>query len=371
MIIKRLSTLYPITNRPLFFDLNSNPTRPVDSKKAHHCLNELALFPTVHYRSLFLTQTYSPSGKYTLVTNTDGRFEVICVDDRIPINKVTYEPIWGLSYKNPWELLLIKAWAKKLKGYHKISQTKPFEFIENFSNPTWKYFNLTKSPEQFLHKYSNFSKSKHAKIILKSKDEGLLKEHGLLPNSASFEVVKGFTQVNPDKKEEAFFAIRGTSKSSWPGTLSYIDKSAGKAFQQIDPEISLERCFLITGDDLLNNFSAAYITSIRQDNYFTGYKILEIDADEKKAQYFEFEVPADGFFDFCIKQFNDNLIPASNQSRISVSTIHNGNRFLRNKYMLVRDNLGKHVSDFLKPSHSNEGAPPSMINSNLYVSNAS
>jgi hypothetical protein len=74
-------------------------------------------------------------------------------------------------------------------------------------------------------------------------------------------------------------AIRGTSKSSWPGSLGYLDKISGKAFHQINPEISLERCFLISGDDLLNNFSAAYITSVRQDNYFTGYKILEIEAN--------------------------------------------------------------------------------------------
>jgi hypothetical protein len=186
VIIRRLSTLYPVSNRPLFFDLNSQPSRPADPKKAHHCLNELALFPTVHYRSLFISQTFSASGKYTLITNTDGRFEVITVDDRIPINKVTYEPIWGLSYQNPWELILIKAWAKKIKGYHKISQTKPFEFIENFTNPTWKYYNLTKSPGLFLHKYASISKVKNAKIILKTKDETLLKEHGLLPNSASY-----------------------------------------------------------------------------------------------------------------------------------------------------------------------------------------
>jgi hypothetical protein len=40
----------------------------------------------------------------------------------------------------------------------------------------------------------------------------------------------------------------------------------------------------------------------------TGYKVLEIPANEKKAQYFEFNLPEDGFFDFCIKQFDENII---------------------------------------------------------------
>ncbi len=67
------------------------------------------------------------------------------VDDRIPIDKRTLEPIWGLSFERPWEIILVKAWAKKLSGYHKVLSSKPFEFIEAFSNSTWKYFNLTKT----------------------------------------------------------------------------------------------------------------------------------------------------------------------------------------------------------------------------------
>jgi hypothetical protein len=38
---------------------------------------------------LFITQDFAASGKYILITNTDGRFEVISVDDRIPINRKT------------------------------------------------------------------------------------------------------------------------------------------------------------------------------------------------------------------------------------------------------------------------------------------
>jgi hypothetical protein len=135
---------------------------------------------------LFITQDFAASGKYYLITNTDGRFEVISVDDHIPINRKTLEPIWGVSYRNPWELILLKAWAKKLQGYDKIKTSRPFEFIESFSNATWKYFNLTKSPDLFLKKYSNFIRTKNAKIVLKSKDGGNVLGNGFLPDSATF-----------------------------------------------------------------------------------------------------------------------------------------------------------------------------------------
>jgi hypothetical protein len=80
-------------------------------------------------------------------------------------------------------------------------------------------------------------------------------------------------------------------------------------------------------------------------------------------------MPASGFFDFCIKQFPENAVPSSNQSRITVTSAGSGNRYLKNKYMLVRDNISQHSSDFLHPRDS-EAKSPSIINSNLYVSNA-
>jgi hypothetical protein len=67
-------------------------------------------------------------------------------------------------------MILVKAWAKKLSGYHKVLASKPFEFIEAFSHSTWKYFNLTKTEKSFLDKYLKFSMRKEAKILLKTKD---------------------------------------------------------------------------------------------------------------------------------------------------------------------------------------------------------
>ena len=91
-----------------------------------------------------------------------------------------------MNYNNPWELILIKAWAKKLKGYNYIPLTKPFQFVESFNNPTWKYFNIGRSLEDFLKKYTDFKKLKNAKIILKSKNKEEIKENGILPNSCSY-----------------------------------------------------------------------------------------------------------------------------------------------------------------------------------------
>jgi hypothetical protein len=44
----------------------------------------------------------------------------------------------------------------------------------------------------------------------------------------------------------------------------------------------------MTHEELLINFSYAYITSVRNEDYFNGYVILNIEEDDKKAQHLEF-----------------------------------------------------------------------------------
>ena len=125
-----MKTLYGITNLPPFLDVEKQrPTFQSENELFPNCIRELGIWDLLHYKSFFLTQDYQESGKYTLIANIESKFEVITVDDRIPVYKDTLEPIWGLSFKNPWEFILIKVWAKIKGGYHRVYTAQPFEFI--------------------------------------------------------------------------------------------------------------------------------------------------------------------------------------------------------------------------------------------------
>lgn len=178
--------MYGITNLPHFFELDRRPVSLEDNEGAPSCIRELALFSTAHYKSLFITQDFQQSGKYILTANIDGRFEVISVDDRIPLYKDTMEPVWGYSFNNPWELILLKAWAKIVGGYNQVMEARPFEFVETFSYSTWKYFNLAKESKKFLQYYYESSKFKNGKIILKTKKDEVVVRSGLTANSSSY-----------------------------------------------------------------------------------------------------------------------------------------------------------------------------------------
>lgn len=64
-----------------------------------------------------------------MIYNRDGRFETEVVDDLIPIYQETGDPIWGMDIKLPWQLILLKFWAKISKGYNNVASRQAFEFI--------------------------------------------------------------------------------------------------------------------------------------------------------------------------------------------------------------------------------------------------
>jgi hypothetical protein len=339
--VRRLSTCYGLTNRPAFIDPILDPTRSANARDQIHCLAELPLYDLCHYRSLFITQDFSPLGRYELILNINGRFERVVVDDRIPVYRHTLEPIWGLSYQKPWELILFKAYAKAMGGYARAREAKPFEFIETVTNSPWKYFNLAKEADRFIKKYGENNAFSHGKIIFKTKDSPEIRQAGLVPNSAGYTLLN----INSKDQENIILTIRGTANQNWSGDYSLMDNKFSEQYQMLKNqgnlgvELTLERDFSIKHKDALNLFSSAYVTSVRKNQYFTGYKLLEIAEKEKKAQYLEFYFPSKGFIDISIRQFPENAMKAGAQSSIALTNVNEGGalRFVKTKHIIVKD----------------------------------
>ena len=108
-------------HKPAFIDIKQNPIKLKETDKIPKFIHEMSLYNTEHYRGFFITQEFAKSGKYVLIVCFDGKFETICVDDIVPIDKATLMPIWGLSFDRPWEIILVKAWAKHKRGYNHIA----------------------------------------------------------------------------------------------------------------------------------------------------------------------------------------------------------------------------------------------------------
>jgi len=83
--------------------------------------------------------------------------------------------------------------------------------------------------------------------------------------------------------------------------------------------MALERDFMMNEHDFINLFSSAYIASRRDEispAYFSDYEIFEVPANNSKAVYFKFYLPNDGWFDFCIKQYDSRRVTPFETSRL-------------------------------------------------------
>jgi hypothetical protein len=55
-------------------------------------------------------------GYYQYFVRRNGQYYVEYIDDYIPVIGRSKTPIWGLSLKEPWKIILMKAWIKEKRG---------------------------------------------------------------------------------------------------------------------------------------------------------------------------------------------------------------------------------------------------------------
>ena len=83
-----------------------------------------------------------------------------------------------MDIKHPWQIILLKHWAKVSGGYDKVKNGKPFEFIESYTNSNWKYFNLSIEGIKFLQTYNG--KVHLGKFVCKTKFSNEVRDSGLV-----------------------------------------------------------------------------------------------------------------------------------------------------------------------------------------------
>lgn len=117
---------------------------------------------------------------------------------------------------------------------------------------------------------------------------------------------------------------------------------------------------MISDKDFLNLFSTAYIASRRdqlEKNYFSDYYLVSVLPNNKRSIYLRFNIPQDGWFDFCVKQFPENRVVPSAKSRLRTEEenrnqgIQDGLRFLKVRFILVKENDERSPSTMSEPDY--------------------
>ena len=274
-----------------------------------------------------------------------------------------------MDLEQPWQLILLKFWAKRnyvlckdynydpsvKGGYIGVKNSAPFEFINCFSNSNWKFINLALDFDKFVR--NNVNKVHKGHFILKTKNSSHVRESGLIPNEACYELVnlveegqarntasgiktQGTTSKVSNQKVNYIATIRSSNKTYWAGKKSVLDnefKTTHKSVltqhiessKYIDEQtvndkrsesFGLDRYFTVEGQDLKNLFSSCYITTRRVgSDCISGFWKFTYPAKRTNAIYLEFNIPEETFLDFSIKQVPSNKIsPSSNKSKLEM-----------------------------------------------------
>ena len=121
-------------------------------------ISSLSEFPNIILQ-LFRTVTLPKEGELIEVCiRIEGKWTVVCVDDKFMVNKETNIPIFSTSpTKNIWGMILEKAWAKVSGGYENIIYGNSIEIFEAFTPFRTIEINLKKIENESFSKYINSS----------------------------------------------------------------------------------------------------------------------------------------------------------------------------------------------------------------------
>ena len=97
-----------------------------------------------YIKTRFFTKIVNSQGFYQYFIRRNGEYHVEFIDDLIPVVGNKQLPAWGLSLKEPWKLILMKAWLKEKRGILGVIRAQPYEFIEAFGLPGYRALSIKK-----------------------------------------------------------------------------------------------------------------------------------------------------------------------------------------------------------------------------------
>jgi hypothetical protein len=130
----------------------------------------------------------------------NGEYYVEFIDDRIPVFGPKQQPLWGLNLKEPWKIIIMKAWLKEKRSIEGVVRAQPYEFIEAFGLPGYRALSIKK--EMNFLRVSKISeeikaqKEKRIKLnepgfitVGKTRDNEKVRSLGLKKNRAGYKIV--------------------------------------------------------------------------------------------------------------------------------------------------------------------------------------
>ena len=285
----------------------------------------LCKFPSLIMK-LFKTKDTNKDGYYEIILYIDGKPQVVVVDDYLPADKRTKQPVYAQSKgREIWVMLLEKAWAKVNGGYANIISGLPceaLEFLTGLGSLAFDTENLSDEDDINEYKYEiiknvQLADEKNCLITCSTSSNPNIEKVGLVDGHAY--TLVSFHQITTSQGKTVYlFRIRNPwSQGEWSGDWS--DKSKlwdSKAKSQVNFQNKEDGIFFMNDTDFFKYFTHVEICYILYDSISVTYTI-EGEENLKDASVFNIETEGEGFLSVSVlrkswranRELRDKILP--------------------------------------------------------------
>ena len=285
----------------------------------------LCKFPSLIMK-LFKTKDTNKDGFYEIILFIDGKPQIVIVDDYLPVNKRTKQPVYAQSKgKELWVMLLEKAWAKVNGGYANIISGLPceaLEFLTGLGSLAFDTENLSDEDDLNEYKYEiiknvQIADKNNCLISCSTSSNPNIEKVGLVDGHAY--TLVSFHQIKTSQGKTVYlFRIRNPwSQGEWNGDWS--DKSKlwdDKAKSQVNFQKKEDGIFFMNDTDFFKYFTHVEICYILYDSISATYTITG-NENLKNASVFNIETEGEGFLSVSVlrkswranRELRDKILP--------------------------------------------------------------
>jgi len=227
----------------------------------------LTRVPNLIY-NLFKIKEINSKGYYEIILFIDGKFQIVIIDDFLPIindNEFCFSPSLN---KEIWLCLLEKAWAKVNGGYANIIKGYAHHVFETLTGfPSFKLMHSSYEDNYIWEYIVNSCKSKY---IITSTSKDNLKEKGLESNH-SYTLID-YYELKDNNKRYKIFKLRDPNGNEISFEENKVNFMAVKNIVKFDVEEE-DGILYISFEDYCKYFSFTNICYFIEKSYSKNFKI--------------------------------------------------------------------------------------------------
>ena len=252
----------------------------------------LTQYPKLIYQ-IFKTKNINNEGYFELIIFIDGKFQIVIVDDYLPINIKNKRICFSRPYNNEiWICILEKAWAKINGGYTNIIKGWMHHVLQAFTgfqseiikHNTIKYDDL----------WEKIAEAKNNNFIITCSTRNNVDKYGLVNNHAySF---FGCTEIISNGKKIKLVKIRNIWKNkNWHGDWGDDSPLWGEEEKkQVNYYGKIKGLFYMSFQDFYNYFDLTEICYVLYNSYSKNIYINEQNINN--GNIFNLYLEEDGYF---------------------------------------------------------------------------